>query len=528
MKTSSADLEDKVNPLAGELAAALEQQSATGEILRVIKRSTHDVKPVFRAIADIAARLCKAEFSSVYTFDGDLIHFAAHHGLSANAVRAMNEVYPLKPSRDTTVARSILTGAVEQIADIHSDPDYRAHPLTASVPAGRSVAAVPMLKDGSPIGCVAVARPQPGYFPDREIKLLEIFADQAVIAIENARLFEAIVGKTREVTESLQQQTATAEVLKTISRATFDLPAVLNALVASALRLCNASYGGISLREGDRLRVAAVVGGSPEWVPLLGRELNIDRSTISGRVAVSGQLEIISDIEVDPEYEKHNRVRFSGTRALMGVPLLREGNVEGALYICRPEPGTFTERQRELVQTFADQAVIAIENVRLFDEAQQRNRELTASSEVLRVISRSPSDLQPVFDAIAKNAALLCNSKFAYVHQFDGTMIRTVAHYGLSPEVAEEVLRPFPMPLGRGGMGARTIASGKAEQVPDYELDEDSNYQRSARLAGVRSAIGVPMLRDASRSARSSSTGWRPATTRNGKSHFSEPLPTRR
>jgi GAF domain-containing protein len=302
----------------------------------------------------------------------------------------------------------------------------------------------------------------------------------------------------RELAEARSEQAATADVLRVISRSASDFDEALNTLISSVVELCKATQGVIWLLREGQLYLATQVGYAPEWVEFARSHpitLSADAQFISGLAAFTGEVVNVEDIPSDPRFRPSAGHALGNYRAGLAVPLKRDGVVKGVITLSRPEARLYSEREVALVQTFADQAVIAIENVRLYDEAQQRNRELTATSEVLQVISRSPADVQPVFEAIAKNAALLCNSQFAYVHQFDGTMVRMVAHYGLSPEVAEEVLRPFPMPLGRGGVGARTIASGNIEQVPDYELDPDYDYQRSAWLVGVRSAVGVPMLR---------------------------------
>lgn len=264
MAKSATDLEDKVGTLSRELTAAIEQQSAASQILRVIQQSPQDVQPVFQAIAESAARLCSAEFSSVYTFNGELIHFAAHHGLSAQAVKAMKSVYPLAPSRGTAVARSILNGKVEEIPDIQADADYRA-PTLANI-AGQSIAAVPMLKDGRPIGSIAVARPLTGYFPERQIKLLETFADQAVIAIENARLFKEVETRTRDLSESLEQQTAASEILRVIASSPTKVEPVFESIAESAARLCSAQFCFVHRFDGRLLHFAAQYGATPEAI----------------------------------------------------------------------------------------------------------------------------------------------------------------------------------------------------------------------------------------------------------------------
>jgi two-component system, NtrC family, sensor kinase len=226
---------------ARELTEALDQQTATSEILRVISGSPSDAQPVFYAIARSAAQLCKARFCRVYRFDGELIHFAAHHGLAPEGVEVIRSKYPMPPGRASATARSILSGTVEEIPDVDADPDYQ-HGTSSKVIGYRSIVAVPMLKDGRPIGAIVISRSQAGQFPERQIALLQTFADQAVIAIENARLFEEVQARTRELTEALEQRTATSEILRVISQSPTDVQPVFDTIVESAVRLCEAGF----------------------------------------------------------------------------------------------------------------------------------------------------------------------------------------------------------------------------------------------------------------------------------------------
>ena len=364
--------------------------TATSDVLRVISRSPTDIQPVFDVIAESAARLCNSKYAYVHRFDGSLIHFVGAYGLSSDEANSTRRAFPMGPGRGTAGARAILSGKVEYIPDYDLDPEYalKAEAKAANV---RSAVAVPMLRDGKPVGAIILDRSQIGYYPDHQVELLKTFADQAVIAIENVSLFKEVQLRSEELSESLQQQTATADVLKAISRSTFDLPVVLRTLAASAANLCDATYAGIMLRESDGLRGGAIFGGTPEEeAEMRSRLIPIDRSRISGRVALSGHIEHIPDILADPDYDFPFFTKHSGSRALMGVPLLREGNVVGVFFLGRPEPGAFSDRHSQLVQTFADQAVIAIENVRLFDEVQARTREL---------------------EMRARNSTMHCNSK---------------------------------------------------------------------------------------------------------------------
>jgi two-component system, NtrC family, sensor kinase len=252
------DLEEKVEALSRELSEARERETATSEVLRVIARSPSDTQPVFNTIVTSAARLCKARYCWVFRFDGKLIHFAAEHGLSPLYTEAIRRRYPIPPGRASAAARAVLTGTVAEIGDVEADPDY-AHGDDAKTVGFRSLLAVPMLKDGHALGAIVIARTQTGRFPRQQIELLHTFAAQAVIAIDNVRLFEAEQQRTRELSESLGQQTATSEVLRVISNSPGDLEPVFEAMLANATRICEAKCANLFLREGDAFRHVSMV-----------------------------------------------------------------------------------------------------------------------------------------------------------------------------------------------------------------------------------------------------------------------------
>jgi len=374
----NARLFNEVKARTDELSEALEHQKASGEVLRAIAQSVADATPVFENILDASQRLFGTEEVCIFMVGEDgMVRPAAARGLGFSAAR--NDVMPLEGSR---------TGRVIRERRVHHIPDGLAEPGTPPALLERmrrsgnvSIAFAPMLWEDSGLGSIAILRSPPRPFSERELELLRGFADQAVIAIQNARMFNEVQAKTRDLEEALQQQTATADVLKVISRSAFDLDAVLNSLTRSAVELCNSTYGVISLYRDGVLKFMAQTGCTPEFAELLrSNPAQLDRKSVTGRTGLLRTVVLVPDVTQDEEYDYHGGEIIGNYRSCMGVPLLRNGELEGVFTLMRAEPGTFTQRQIELVQTFADQAVIAIENVRLFNEVQARTRDLTGGA----------------------------------------------------------------------------------------------------------------------------------------------------
>ncbi len=393
-----------------DLTEALGRERATAEILGVISGSQADPQPVFEAIARTATRLCGADYGSVFRFDGERLHVAAMEGLSPAGRDALAGIYPRPLDRGTLAGEALLDGTVVHVSDFETDPRVTpVHRRVAATRGTRALVAAPMLLRGERVGVVTVSRRPPGPFSDQQIALLRTFADQAVVAIDNARLFGELQAKNAELTEALEQQTATAEVLRVISGWPTEIEPVLRALVESAARLCRAYDATIFRLEGDTLRVAAHHG--PIALPP-GHAVPVVRGTVGGRSVIDRRPVQVTDVQAEADEYPEGAVfaRELGFRAILSVPLLRETVPMGAIHLRRTEARPFTDRQIALLQTFADQAVVAIENVRLFTELEARNRALTpaleqqtATGEILRVISSSPTDTQPVFESIVRS-----------------------------------------------------------------------------------------------------------------------------
>ena len=383
LQESYADLEEKVESRTSELSESLDQQTATAEVLSSISGSMTDTKPVFDAIVRNLLRLFGTRFAVVQTLHDGMIEMPAVQG--DPGFEKLIERYPRPLADDTVGGQAMLLKQTIQFFPVLGNP---AAP-TATQQFARdfgfdSVIFTPMLLGDKVVGAIGAARHDPVGFDEKQIELVTNFAKQAVIAIENARLLRELHARTDDLSEALQQQTTTADVLKVISRSAFNLKSVLTTLTESAKSLCGASLGIITLRDGEVMRLRAESGCTQAFVEFMdAHPIKPGRETITGRVFMDGTPVHVADVELDTEYNFGNAPAIGAYRAVLAVPLMRDGVVEGVLLLGRPMPGPFNQRQVDLVQTFADQAVIAIENVRLFEQVQERTRELSLSLEEL-------------------------------------------------------------------------------------------------------------------------------------------------
>ena len=401
-----------------ELTESLEQQTATSEILRVISSSPTDVQPVFDTIVASAVRLCSARMGAAYRFDGQSMHLVAHHNYPPEVLEVLRQMHPRPPQPDQASGRAILTRAVAQIEDMFADPEYRQEVARAG--GWRSILAVPMLRDGAPTGAIVIARSEAGPFAPGYIDLLKTFADQAVIAIENVRLFQELEARNAELTETLEQQTATSEILRVIASSPTDLQPVMEAVAENAARVCGAADSSLYRLEGEYLRLVARRGSLRRSLTV-GDAVPFSRDMISARAMDERRTIQVEDIlaaEAEfPVTVSRMRRDESLTRTVLVTPLLREGTPLGVIIIARgPEPYPFSTKQIALLETFADQAVIAIENVRLFKELQARTGELTQSVEQLTALGEvgravsSTLDVETVLDTIVSRASQLAGA----------------------------------------------------------------------------------------------------------------------
>src|SRR6266545_2843089 len=485
-----------------QVSEALEQQTATSEILRVIASSPTDLQPVMDAVTASAARLCGAYDAGIFLRKGDDLELVAHHGLLAASIGLL---IPLV--RGTTTGRSVLERQTIHVADVQAEAeDFPEGSVLGKEWGHRTILNVPLLREGVAIGAIQLRRAEVNLFTDTQVKLLQTFADQAVIAIENVRLFKELESRDAELTQALERQTATSEILRVIGSSPTDAQPVFDAIARSAVRLLGGFSGAVLRLVGDDLHLAAITSTNETGDEAIRRQFPrplADMSGVSARVVHERAPSFVSDMETDAGVKDEMRkvARARGYRSMLQVPMLREDTAIGVISVTRREPGPFAAEEIALLKTFADQAVIAIENVRLFKELESRNAELTqalerqtATAEILRVISTSPTNVQPVFDAIVESAVRLCEARLGAVFRLDGELVRLAAHHNFSETQLALLQAKYPMTPSLGHISGRAILTGTALQIPDIMADEEYR-SAEAKEAGFRSLLGVPMVR---------------------------------
>src|SRR5262249_4466586 len=499
------DREPTVEELKQELAEAHRREAATADVLKIISRSAFDLQAVLDALVESAARLCAGDDVSMFRLEGDTLRRVAHCGSMRGPIG-----YVIPAISGSVAGKSVLERRPIHVTDLQAETqDYPEGSAAARELGHRTIIVVPLLRQGAPLGAISLRRNKVEPFSDKQIELVTTFADQAVIAIENTRLFEEVQARTRELTEALQYQTATSEVLGVISRSQTTAQPVFDIIAKSALRLASAQFSTVILYDGEMLRLAAYDNANPEGSEVLRRTFPQppnDRQT-SGRALASRTAVQIPDVLEDVNYDYKNLAQALGFRSTVAVPMLRDGEPIGAIGVGRVQPGAFPDKEVELLQTFADQAVIAIENTRLFEAEQTRSRELTertqeltesleyqtATSDVLNVISRSPSELQPVLDTIVKTAGQICKAQMADIAIVEGARIRIRAGSRYVGGPTGQVRA-----LDRATVMGRAVLDASPVHIIDMQSAGD-DFRAGRELAvkyGHRTILGVPLMRE--------------------------------
>ena len=501
-----ADLEKRLAEALKREAEALEQQTATAEILRVISSSPTDAQPVFDAILKRAATLCEAQLAHLWLYEGgEQFRLGAGYGSRPDHLQWLQQGLHRFGQPFFRESGPWRVGQVLDVRD--TEPYRRGEPVwirTADHEGMRTLLGVPLVRDGRLVGSIAVYRREVQPFTDQQTALVQTFADQAVIAIENVRLFNELEGRNRDLTEALERQTATSDILQIISSSPTEVQPVFDAIIRSAVTLCDASFGGLHLFDGEQITLDAHSGLPEEELEVLRAvfPFPIRPNSLVGRALLERSPVQIEDVRAIPGYHSAAIQSLARYRTGLGVPMLREGTPIGGLVLWRSAVRPFTDRQIELIMTFASQAVIAIENVRLFKELQASNKHLTdalgkqtATSDVLRVISRSQTDVRPVFEEILSSAIRLMDAQAGTLTRIRGDHLDLAAFKGAHTGGEATLRAAFPVSLQGHGVHADAVRTRMPVNIAEAQNDTREPARSIARAVGYQSVAVVPMLR---------------------------------
>jgi signal transduction histidine kinase len=494
VQESHETLEAKVEERTHDLNEALEYQTATSDVLKVISRSPDDLQPVLDAIVETSRRLCGTDNAALFLLSDGAYRIKADSGTDP-AIQDYLRKHPITlDQKGSSTARAAREKRIIHVPDTGSDPEFGQGIL--SVGGRRALLSVPLMRDGNAVGVITTQQSHLVPFGQRQIDLVQTFADQAVIAIENARLFEEVQAKTRDLTESLERQGASADILRVISGSPTDTKPVFEAIVLTATKLFGCNRAGVFLVDGKNLkRVTGARSGHLDLEHERGPQLAIDAAAnFPSRAVVEKKTVFIPDFSaIDlPEHEKLVRERFGVESALL-LPLLREGECVGVLFLTASKTGVFGEKEIALAESFRDQTMIAIENTRLFKETQEALDQQTATADVLKVISRSALDLKSVLTTLTQSAVGLCSAIFGVVFQRDGDLLRVQAQSGCPPELYEHLVANPIRGTDRGSFSGRVFMSGEIVHLPDVLADPEFTFHSAANIGHFRAALGVPL-----------------------------------
>ena len=480
-----------------DLTESLEQQTATSEVLRAISSSPGEVRPVFQTILENATHICQAKYGNLYIYNDDAFQIVASHSADPALAAERLRGPPIRATSGTGLSRVLRTKTAAQIEDVLADPDYpKDDPLRTAAARGgvRTVLVVPMLKDDKLIGAITIFRQEVRRFGDKQIELLTNFAAQAVIAIENTRLLYELRQRTTDLTKSLEQQTATSEVLQVISASPGELSPVFDTILESATRICEAEYGILFSSDGklfNKIAVRNVPQALLEFLEQRGAFLPVPATALHDMLTTRS---VVHQADASASPGQSASVRLGGAKSFVAVPMFKDEALVGAIAIYRQEVRPFTDKQIALVQNFAAQAVIAIENTRLLNELRQSLEQQTATADVLSVISSSPGELEPVFQAMLENAVRICEAKFGVLFQHDNEMFDPVGLFGVPATHAEFLRQRGAFQPPAGTILDRLLGTKDVVRVADALAEPIQGD--AAKFGDARSLIVVPMLND--------------------------------